>query len=180
MTANGPRAVATSRIDPADAGCGFRSGVHALDDFFARHALANDRAGIGATYVMRRETQQDPTLPSVLGFYTLSMALLESTLAAEVIGVRLPGYPMPAALLGRLAIDQRAQGRGLGEALLLDALDRVAAVAENIGCVGVLVDAKDESVERFYARYDFVTVDDTAWPRRMFVAIGTVRAALAR
>ena len=50
---------------------------------------------------------------------------------------------------------------------------------ELLGCVGVIVDAKDGAAEAFYAKHDFVTIDDTRWPRRMFVPMATIRALAA-
>src|SRR5690348_13338267 len=93
---------ATVRIEPNDAKAGFRSGVRPLDDYFSRHAISNDREGIGRAYVLRRAESDDPSLPEVLGFYTLSMALLEGADAAKVLAKKLPKYPMPVALIGRL------------------------------------------------------------------------------
>lgn len=61
--------------------------------------------------------------------------------------------------------------------LLVDALLRVVRAGESVGCVGIIVDAKDEGAERFYARYDFATVEADAWPRRMFLTMATARAA---
>lgn len=76
-------------------------------------------------------------------------------------------------------VDTRAQGRRLGEKLLADALRRVVDAAKMVGCTGVVVDAKDEGAEKFYAKYDFVTVASETWPHRMFLSIGTARAAFA-
>ncbi len=73
-------------------------------------------------------------------------------------------------------IKLRGQAHRLGERLLLDALKRIIDAASIVGCVGIIVDAKDEDAERFYGRYDFVTVSEP-WPRRMFMAVGTARAA---
>ena len=84
---------------------------------------------------------------------------------------------MPVALIGRLAVDERARGRHLGEALILDALQRAVAAAEIIACLGGIVDAKDAAAEGFYAHYDFVTVDDSSWPRRMFLPLEVARVA---
>lgn len=78
--------------------------------------------------------------------------------------------------IGRLAVDERARGRRLGEALLLDALLRVVTAAEIVACLGIIVDAKDEDAERFYANYDYVTVDASSWPRRMFLPIDVARS----
>src|SRR5262245_44057028 len=103
----------TTPIEEADAKSGFSCGKHVLDDYFARHALANDRRGIGRAFVLRRAESDPPELPVVLGFYTLSMASAESAQVAVAITERLPRYPIPVALIGRLAVDGRAQGRRL-------------------------------------------------------------------
>jgi GNAT superfamily N-acetyltransferase len=169
----------TSRIEASDVRLGFCCGKHPLDDYFARHALSNDRAGIGRAYVLRRGADDDPGLPPIIGFYTLSMALVGSAEIAGMLPGKLPRYPLPVALLGRLAVDQRAQGRRVGEKLLMDALRRVVDVAEHIGCVGLIVDAKDEAAESFYAKYDLAAVEQAAWPRRMFLAIATARQVFA-
>jgi GNAT superfamily N-acetyltransferase len=120
---------------------------HSLDDYFKRYALVNDRAGIGRAYVLRRDADDNAEHPRVLGFYTLSMALVESAFVSEVLKMRLPKYPMPVALIGRLAIHERAQGHRLGEKLLMDALRRTVDAANLLGCTGGIVDAKDEGAE---------------------------------
>lgn len=170
----------TSPLEPDDAGCDFGCGQHALDDYFARHALTNDRAGISRTYVLRRGQGTPAREPAVLGFYTLSMASLESADAARVTTSRLPRYPMPVALIGRLAVDRRVQGQRVGEKLLIDALRRVVDAADLLGCLGIIVDAKDEAAERFYSKYDFKEVHAASWPHRMFLPIRTARAAFSR
>ena len=86
---------------------------------------------------------------------------------------------MPVALIGRLAIDARAQGRRLGETLLIDALRRVVDAAGLVGCTGIIVDAKDEAAERFYAKYDFATISAETWPHRMFLPLTTAKSAFA-
>jgi GNAT superfamily N-acetyltransferase len=167
----------TARLRPDDVVVGFRCGKHPLDDFFARHALTNDRAGICRVYVLRRCKADPPNLPPILGFYTLSMASVTAESLSSVLRENLPRYPLPVALIGRLAVDERAQGRRLGEVILLDALRRALDAAEVVGCMGVIVDAKDEGAERFYAKYDFETIAAESWPRRMFVSSETLRSA---
>ena len=176
MSESGSPFVTTS-IESADAKSGFSCGKHALDDYLARHAVANDAAGVGRAYVLRRGPGDPAELPAVLGYYTLSMAHAESADVAKVVGKKPPKYPMPVALICRLAIDKRGQGRRLGERLLMDALRRVIDAASILGCTGIIVDAKDDDSEHFYAKYDFVTVTTEGWPRRMFLPIGTARAA---
>ena len=171
----------TRRIEPADPPSGFTCGKHPLDDYFRRHALANDATGIGRAYVLlRAPDDDDDALPAVLGFYTLSMALVASTEVAPHLTGKLPKYPLPVALVGRLAVDERAQGRRIGERLIVDAMERVVDAAELVGCVGMIVDAKDESAEAFYAKYDLASLEIGSWPRRMFIALATMRAAVGR
>lgn len=171
---------ATRRIRTGDPACGFRCGQHALDDYFARHAIPNDQAGIGAAYVLEASADDIAQgVPAVLGFYTLSMAAVVSADITSAVSKKLPRYPMPVALVGRLAVDERARGRRLGEQLLIDALHRVVSAAEIVGCLGVIVDAKDSDAERFYLKYDFVALAASDWPRRMFLPIDVARLAFA-
>jgi len=81
-------------------------------------------------------------------------------------------------MLGRLAVDSRVQRRKLGELLLIDALKRVCDAALLVGCIGVVVDAKNAAAEVFYAKYDFVALPPRQSPQRMFMAIGTLRETL--
>lgn len=161
----------TIPLDEAHISSGFRCGKPSLDFYFAKHALPNHRERVGVTYVLPRDADDPNDLPLVLGFYTLSMAQLQSALAAPLVQAKLPRYPVPVALIGRLAADERTKGRGLriGETLLLDALARIVNAAQMIGCVGTIVDALDAEAEGFYRKYGFATVTDDGWPRRMFL-----------
>ena len=98
-------------------------------------------------------------------YYTLSsMAVKLAELPAETTR-RLPRYPLvPATLLGRLAVDQRFQGRGYGRFLLADALFR--AVRSEIASFAVIVDAKDDAARRFYERESFLSFPDQ--PMKLF------------
>lgn len=127
---------ATRRIEAADVSHGFTCGKHPLDDYFRRHALANDAAGIGRAYVVPRAPDEDAAQPPILGFYTLSMALVASAEVSPHLTGKLPKYPLPVALIGRLAVDQRAQGRRIGERLLVDAMQRAVDAAELVGASG--------------------------------------------
>jgi hypothetical protein len=168
----------TVKVEATDVASGFHCGAPSLDDFFARHALSNDARGIGRTYVLRRSESDPAGMPAVLGYYTLSMSAVSSPLLSRVIEEKLPGYPMPAALIGRLAADDRTRKSGLrvGETLLIDAFARIAAVSDVVGCIGVITDAKNEAAESFYTKYDFITVEETRWPRKMFLPMTTLRA----
>jgi hypothetical protein len=102
-------AYVTTPIEPADIKTGFSCGKRALDDYFARRAAPNDLAGIGRAYVLRRGPDDDVALPTVLGFYTLSMANAESAQVAKVVEKKLPKYAMPVALIGRNVLAHQRQ-----------------------------------------------------------------------
>ncbi len=105
----------TTPIEEVDNQSGFSCGKRPLDDYFARHAFLNHVGDVGRAYVLRKAAEADTKLPAVLGFCTLNMASAESTPVAAVLKRTLPKYAMPVALIGRLAVDQRAQGKRIGE-----------------------------------------------------------------
>ena len=132
----------------------FNSGMPPLDDWLKRRARQNEAGGASRTYVIAEGRR-------VVGYYSLAAG---SVLHAEATGrVRrnMPD-PVPAALLGRLAIDQAWQGRGLGSALLRDAVLRVVGAAETIGVRALLVHAISEEAKAFYEHWGFQTVGDRA------------------
>jgi hypothetical protein len=99
-------------ISATDRAAAFRCGIHALDDYFHRHALANDARGISRCFVLR---PGKPELPMVAGYYTLSMATVMADAVRHALPGRLPQYPLPVALIGRLAVDLQARGHRFGE-----------------------------------------------------------------
>jgi GNAT superfamily N-acetyltransferase len=111
----------------------------------------------------------------VVGFYTLTATSVALDALAPEITKKLPRYPLvPAALLGRLAAAASSRGKGLGAALLADAFLRVARV--EMGVFAMLVDAKDEAVQRFYERYGFTLL--AAEQRRLVLPIATALRAM--
>ncbi len=87
---------------------------------------------------------------------------------------KLPRYPLiPATLLGRLAVDRRFQGQGMGEFLLMDALHRAFEQSAGIAAAGVVVDAIDAGAARFYQQFGFVAFPSIAG--RLFLPMKTVR-----
>jgi GNAT superfamily N-acetyltransferase len=95
-----------------------------------------------------------------------------SDLPAEVVR-RLPRYPLvPATLLGRLAVEQRHQGKGYGRFLLADALSR--AVRSEIASFAVVVDAKDDAARHFYERESFLPFPDQ--PIKLFRPMADIAA----
>lgn len=93
----------------------------------------------------------------IIGFVTLAAAEVEIAGLPASRRKGLPSYPLPALRIARLAVDARAQGRGVGAELLKHALIIARKTAESVGCIGVVVDAKADAVS-FYERYGFEPV----------------------
>lgn len=109
------------------------------------------------------------------GYYTLASASVLFTDLPGTIAKKLPRYPsVPAVRLGRLAIDQTFKGKGLGSALLADALTR--ALRSDIATYAMIVDAKDKSAAAFYTHHGFMALTDS--PLTLFLPLTTARKLL--
>lgn len=126
----------------------FRCGVQALDDWLARRAWNNQLSGASRTYVVA-------TQGAVVGYYCLASGALALREAPKSIRRNMPD-PVPMAILGRLAVDQAWQGRGLGVALLRDAVERTRAARQILGVRGLLVHALSDQAAAFSVRHGFV------------------------
>lgn len=125
----------------------FQSGNDTLDDWLRRRARANKISGASRTYVVAEDRR-------VVGYYCLASGALDLTDAPGAIRRNMPD-PIPMAVLGRLAIDRIWQGKGLGAALLQDAILRTARAAAIIGIRGLLVHAISDAAKAFYERHGF-------------------------
>jgi len=92
---------------------------------------------------------------SVLGYYTLSTISIDLSSLPDRVAKKLPRHPIPAALIGRLAVDISAQGKGIGKMLLSNAVRRTLAVSDEIAIYAMVVDAINQEAESFYKRYGF-------------------------
>jgi GNAT superfamily N-acetyltransferase len=147
---------------------GFQCGADALDRYLQQQARQDADKRVAAPFVA-----VNPPDPRVLGYYTLSASVLTLADLPDDLARKLPRYPqLPVTLLGRLAVDQATKGRGLGEHLLLDALHRSLAHANQIAAMAVVVDAKNEAAVAFYRHYGFVPLQ--AQPSRLFVPMRLV------
>jgi GNAT superfamily N-acetyltransferase len=88
---------------------------------------------------------------------------------------RLPRHPVPVVLLARLAVDLEAQGQGLGEGLLVDALERTVGLSNALGLHAVEVEAIDDAARSFYGKYGFVPLLDDE--RHLYLPVATIAAA---
>jgi GNAT superfamily N-acetyltransferase len=123
----------------------FRSGVEPLDEWLKRRARANEAAGASRTYVVCEGRR-------VVGYYSLAAGSVLRQIATGGVRRNMPD-PVPVTLLGRLAIDNGRQGRGLGSPLLRDAILRILGAAETIGVRAILVHAISDEARAFYEHW---------------------------
>lgn len=110
---------------------------------------------------------------TIAGYYTLSQFSVQLHDIPPDIARRLARYPdIPATLIGRLAVDDKYRGQGLGEKLLLDALQRCLVHSRQIASCAVIVDAKDEQAKSFYEKYGLLELPEI--PNRLFLSMATV------
>jgi GNAT superfamily N-acetyltransferase len=126
----------------------FACGEATLDEWLRRRALANQSSGASRTFVVA-----DPE-GRVRGYYALAAGAVSHPLATSQVRRNMPD-PVPVMVMGRLAIDLRAQGLHLGAALLRDAVDRTIAVSQQAGVRALLVHALHDRAQRFYEHYGF-------------------------
>lgn len=126
----------------------FTCGQPELDRFLIRHALQAQQSNSSQTYVALSGNE-------VLGFYTIVAGEVAHAQAPERVVKGMPRHPIPLLVLARLAVHSKAQGRGLGAGLLLDALGRTLQVADIIGVRALAVHAKDEQASAFYRHFGF-------------------------
>lgn len=127
---------------------GFSCGESVLDDWLKRRALANQASRASRTFVVTNREGQ------VMGYYALSTGAVAHADATGGVRRNMPD-PIPVLVLGRLAVDHRAQGMKLGASLLKDAVHRSMAVSANAGVRALLVHALHDRAKDFYLKYGF-------------------------
>jgi GNAT superfamily N-acetyltransferase len=166
------------RLEEQDDVDGFDCGDGPLNNYFKRHAWTNqEKSSIGVSYVAVDEARPNV----VLGYFTLAMASVPHDAFPKKHVRGLPPYDLPLILLARLAVDRRFAGRGLGHALVSEALRISSRVSNEVGCRCIITDAYRDRIG-WYARYGFVSIEGAAHdgPQRMFLDLRTIRAALQR
>lgn len=146
----------------------FSCGAPDLDRYIRDHASQDVKRDVARVFVAVRAGAS-----TVSGYYGLSATSFQRDDLPADQAKRLPRYPVPAALLGRLAVDESAKGRGLGAFLLMDALDRLLLATQTLAVHALIVDAKDEAAATFYRRYGFIPF--TGETQRLFLPMATIR-----
>jgi GNAT superfamily N-acetyltransferase len=147
----------------------FCSGVPELDEYLQRYAGQNDRARVSQHFV----AVASPGQGRVLGYYALSAGSVAFEVLPDDLRKRLPRYPIPVGHIGRLAVDRSMQGRGLGAYLLIDAVARIARVADEVAIHAVEVVAINPSARKFYLKYGFIPLADDE--NHLYLPLSAVR-----
>lgn len=126
----------------------FACGETVLDEWLKRRAMNNQVSGASRTFVVVDQENQ------VRGFYAMAAGAVAHQLVTTTVRRNMPD-PIPVMVLGRLAVDQRAQGLKLGAAMLQDAVNRAQVVAQHTGVRALLVHALHERAKQFYLSYGF-------------------------
>lgn len=158
------------KLSSADSAEAFDCGQPALNQFLQRHALVNQKANSAQTWVccLRGE---------VVGFYSLAVGSVDPEDAPARIMKGLARHPVPVMILARIAVDRDHQGKGLGKALLRDALLRTAQAADIAGIRCLLVHAKDEAARQWYESWEFEPSPTD--PYHLFLLLKDLKALLA-
>jgi GNAT superfamily N-acetyltransferase len=140
------------KLQATDDRCLFRSGNPDLDRFFQKYAAQNQfKHYVGTTYVAVDDG-------AIVGFVTVAPSAIEVDDLTPSLRRGLPRYPLPVLRVARLAADVTAQGRGVGRLLLRFAFELALSLRDALGCVGVVVDAKDEA-RAFYEKLGFLPME---------------------
>jgi len=147
----------------------FSCGSETLDRYLHEQASQDARKRVATVFVLT-EANGD----TVIGYYSLASGSVDLGEWPEALKKKLPLYPVvPVTLLGRLALDKKHHGKGLGEYLLMDALWRCSTAAREIASVAVIVDAIDDKARRFYEHYGFCAFPKQA--DRLFLHMQTIQ-----
>jgi len=147
----------------------FDCGKELLNDYLKTQAGQDVKRKLSVCFVLA-----DSETKVIQGYYTLSNSSIPLSSFSEQIQKKLPkSYKsIPTTLLGRLAIDKKYQGKGIGKILLIDALKRSYGISNEIGSFGIIVDPIDEEAKGFYQKYDFIELPDS---KKMFIATQTLK-----
>jgi GNAT superfamily N-acetyltransferase len=149
---------------------GFDCGHEQLNRYFLRYAWQNQQAGASQTYV-------GMVHDAVVGFYTLAVGHVTQEEAPTRLTKGLARHPVPIMLLARLGVDRRWHGRGIGKALLKDAMLRTLQAADIARIRAFAAHAKHEDARRFYEQFDFIP--SPADPMHLFVLLKDVRRIIS-
>ncbi len=149
----------------------FKCGISLLDNYLHKQAKQDVKRKLAACFVLINEGKE------IIGYYTLSNLSVVQQNIPEVYAKKYPSSytKLPVTLLGRLAVDERYKGKGMGQYLLIDALLRSFAASASIGSIAVVTDPINESARSFYTKFGFISLINS---NRMFLPMKTIEQLL--
>jgi GNAT superfamily N-acetyltransferase len=154
---------------------GFDCGREPLNKFLKEVARMHMERGVSQTFVLVDE--EAPLPKPILGYFSLTACEVESIVLPPKLAKKFPSK-IPGIRLGRLAVSLSQQGQGLGKSLMSLAFIKTVEIAKNAGVTGLFVDAKDDALTAFYARFGFESLPAT--PLAMFMPIGQILDAVGK
>ncbi len=147
----------------------FSCGKDMLDNYLQKQANQDIKKKLSVCFVLK-----DAKTDLLKGYYTLANNSIPQNLIPNEFKKKLPeSYTsIPTTLLGRLAVDNRFQGKGVGKLLLIDALKRSYKISKSIGSFAVIVDPLDKDAKIFYEKYGFMSLPDSG---KMFLPMNTIK-----
>lgn len=152
---------------------GFRCGNGSLDEYLQRYASQDKKRNVSRIFVAAPAENPDMTV----GYYSLSAGGIGAESLPAEYSRRLPRYPVPVAILGRLAVSVDCQKQGIGSLLLVDALRRVMQASQTLAVFAVVVDAIDDRAYAYYRQFGFIPLPRQ--PQRLFLPLETIVGLMA-
>ena len=146
------------QLNAAHDRAGFHCNIEALDKYIHKQAGQDIKRRISRVFVA--SLLDSPKI--IAGYYSLSTLSIKLSQLPEKLAQKLPKHPIPAALIGRLAVSKNVQGYGIGKILLADAIKRTLSVSDQIAIYAMVVDAIDNNAKGFYERFGFASVSDNS------------------
>jgi GNAT superfamily N-acetyltransferase len=144
----------------------FDCGEPSLNTYLHHYARQNIKNRINRVFIASPVDAEK----TIAGYYTLSAGSINTDDLPLIQKRRLPNYPVPVALLGRLAVDKKYQGQRLGSVLLADAVQRVEQASEVLAVYAIVVEALNPSATKFYQSFGFIPFADQ--PLKLFLPMG--------
>jgi predicted GNAT family N-acyltransferase len=150
----------------------FSCGNESLDNYIRNQASQDLKKKIATAFVLIDSPNTD-----VIAYYTLSSYTIDIDNLDEAFAKGIPRYPLlPATLLGRLAVDNTFQGRGMGKVVLIDAFKRALDATAQVASLAIVVEAIDENAVSFYQKYGFRQFKQ--YPLKLYLPIKLIASVL--
>jgi hypothetical protein len=162
-------------MSPTHKVAGFDCGSSAQSEWLIHHAMQSHRMGLSRVYVVCGLDEPDTR---VVGYYALAAGSVAQADASPRLRQGVGRYHQPVVILTRLGVDCVAQGIGLGRALVVDALRRIAAASEVIGVPALLIHCESAAARDFYLRFAKFETSPTD-PMHLILLMKDLRRALA-